>query len=151
MNTIDFQCLLLKSAVSAMACDGEIAQAELEELQDIASNEVYFLGFDFDALLEHLLTLHDRDGAAFVNDYLTALDDSTITARQKVLVMEVVLRIISSDRKIEDSEVHFLNAVQRRLKLDNSDLAERFPRMANHLADKREISSVQRYKDYFFT
>ena len=52
MKTEAFQNLLLKSAVSVIACDGSIDEAEISEIRNMAENEIYFIGYDFEEPLE---------------------------------------------------------------------------------------------------
>ncbi|MBK6363440.1 MAG: hypothetical protein IPF52_08030 [Saprospiraceae bacterium] len=34
--------------VMAMACDGDIAEEEINEIKNIVANEIYFMGYDFE-------------------------------------------------------------------------------------------------------
>ena len=44
MKNQEFKNFLFKSAVMAMACDGDIAETEIEEIKSIVANEIYFMG-----------------------------------------------------------------------------------------------------------
>jgi hypothetical protein len=46
MKNSEFKDFLFKSAVIAMACDGNIAEEEIAEIKNIVSNEIYFMGYD---------------------------------------------------------------------------------------------------------
>ena len=53
MKNQDFKNFLFKSAVMAMACDGDIAETEIEEIKTIVANEIYFMGYDFEEPLKN--------------------------------------------------------------------------------------------------
>ena len=55
MKTEAFQDLLLKSAVSVVACDGNIDETEISEIRNMAENEIYFMGYDFEEPLANNL------------------------------------------------------------------------------------------------
>ena len=40
MKNLDFKDFLFKSAIMAMACDGDIAETEIEEIKTIVANEI---------------------------------------------------------------------------------------------------------------
>ena len=56
MNTIDYKNLLLKTAVAAISCDGDIDDREIEELKNIEKSSAYFSSEDLSKTLEKSLS-----------------------------------------------------------------------------------------------
>ena len=48
MKNQEFKSFLFRSAVIAMACDGEIADSEIKTIEGLANDEIFFLGLDYD-------------------------------------------------------------------------------------------------------
>ena len=75
MKTEAFQDLLLKSAVSVVACDGNIDETEISEIRNMAENEIYFMGYDFEKPLEETLKTIKEKGSSAINDYLNSIEN----------------------------------------------------------------------------
>ena len=55
MEAIDYKNILLETAVSAIACDGDIDKREIEALKNIEKNSPYFSSEDLSETLEKSL------------------------------------------------------------------------------------------------
>ena len=135
MKTDVFQSLLLKAAVSAIACDGSIDATEINEFKNIAENEIYFMGFDYEDLLDVSLQQIKSKGAEAINDFLNELSSSSLNENQELLLIEVLIRVIESDEKIEPNEVKFLQMVKAKLKTNEETIITKFPKQINYLID----------------
>ena len=51
--------------------------------------------------------------------------------KQKLLLIEVILKIIDADRKVDDNELKFLSTVTNILKLSDEFLVVKFPTRLN--------------------
>lgn len=130
-----FQTFLLKSAISVMACDGSIDDAEITEIKDMAKNEIYFMGFDFEQPFEEMLEYIKENGKIAINEYLTELDNHDLNSNQELLLIEVLIRTIESDKKVEDNEIKFLQLVKSKLKLTEEAIIAKFPQQIHYLID----------------
>ena len=68
MKTEAFQNLLLKSAISVMACDGSIDDSEIAEIKNMADNEIYFMGFDIEKPFEETLQYIKENAKQAINE-----------------------------------------------------------------------------------
>lgn len=133
MRSEEFQKILLKAAVSSIACDGHIDDREIQELKQIADNEIYFIGFDYTDLLNEHLEYIKCNGIIAINELLDELGNSNLNPNQKLLLLEVVIRIIEADKKIEQIEIKFLQLIKTRLNLTDELVITKFPRYINYL------------------
>lgn len=135
MKNIDFKDFLFKSAVIAMACDGDIAKTEIQEIKTIVANEIYFMGYDFVEPLKNTISYIKANGKGAINQYFQDIVINNLNEHQEILLIEVILRIIQADEKVEESEMKFLQMVKSKLKTDEKTLIVKFPNHINYLMD----------------
>lgn len=147
MRTKEFQTLLLKSAISVMACDGSIDESEIEEIKNMADNEIYFLGFDIEESFEKSLNYIKKHGKAAINEYINELCLLKLTEKQELLLIEVLIRTIESDNKIEASEIKFLQLVKSKLGISDETIITQFPKQMNYLIDFENYGLQKEFTD----
>ena len=135
MKNQDFKDFLFKSAVMAMACDGDIAETEIEEIKNIVANEIYFMGYDFEEPLKNNIANIKANGKGAINQYLQEIGTNDLREHQEILLIEVLLRIIEADNDVQQSELKFLQIAKAKLKIDEQTLIVKFPKQIDHLLD----------------
>jgi uncharacterized tellurite resistance protein B-like protein len=147
MKTGAFQNLLLKSAVSVIACDGSIEESEISEIRNMAENEIYFMGYDFEQPLEETLKNIKEKGSTAINDFLKEVATANLNDNQELLLIEVLIRAIESDEKVEPNEIKFLQMVKSKLKTSEETIITKFPKQMNYLIDFHNYSLHQEFTD----
>lgn len=147
MKTEAFQNLLLKSAISVMACDGSIDESEIAEIKNIADNEIYFMGFDIEEPFEKSLNYIKQNGKKAINEYLTELSQLNLNEKQELVLIEVLIRTIESDNIIEASEVKFLQLVKSKLGISEETIITHFPKQMNYLIDFENYGLHEEFTD----
>ena len=135
MKNQDFKNFLFKSALMAMACDGDIAETEIEEIKSIVANEIYFMGYDFEQPLTNNLKYLKEKGSFAINEYLKEVSNANLNDNQELILIEVLIRAIESDKKIEPNEIKFLQMVKSKLKTTEETIITKFPKQMNYLID----------------
>lgn len=135
MKTTDFQNFLLKSAIAVMACDGSIDNEEITEIEHMVSNEIYFMGFDYEKPFETNLNYIKSNGKKAINEYLSELSSLNLNDKQELRLIEVLIRTIEADNKIENNEIKFLQLVKSKLKLSEETIISQFPKQMSYLID----------------
>ena len=138
MEKIKFKKLLFDIACSSMACDGNIDDKEIKELKEIDKTTNYFKDIDFSKRLESFIENFKVDSEKTLNTIINKLNDYLLDPVEELLVLEVALRIVYSDTKIESKEVDFLKIIRSGISIDNNMLFERFGEI-DFLIDKKEI------------
>lgn len=147
MKTEAFQNLLLKSAVSVIACDGSIEESEISEIRNMAENEIYFMGYDFEEALEETLNTIKEKGSIAINDYMKEVAVANLNDNQELLLIEVLIRAIESDEKVEPNEIKFLQMVKSKLKTSEETIITKFPKQMNYLIDFHNYGLHQEFTD----
>ncbi|CAA9202875.1 hypothetical protein FLA105534_04294 [Flavobacterium bizetiae] len=119
----------------AMACDGDIANEEIKEIKNIVANEIYFMGYDFEEQLKITIKNIKVNVKNAINQYLQEIATNGLNEHQEILLIEVLLRIILADEKVEESEIKFLQMVKAKLKIDEQTLTVKFPHHIEFLMD----------------
>jgi len=141
MKPSEFQKFLFQSAVSAMAIDGEIHNSEVEEIETIVKHTAYFLDLDFDTELEVNIRNIKANGKDAINHYLKSFSDLDLSEKQEVILIEILLRIIEADQRIERNEIKFLQMVKSKLKISEEALIIKFPKQVDYLIDFNNYGS----------
>ena len=147
MKNQDFKDFLFKSAVMAMACDGEISETEIEEIKSIIANEIYFLNYDFEEPLQNYIDYIKANGKDAINQYLVEIGTNNLNEHQEILLIEVLLRIIEADNVVQPSELKFLQMVKGKLKVDEQTLIVKFPKQIDHLLDFHNYGLHQEFTE----
>lgn len=145
MKNTDFKPFLFKSAVMAMACDGDIAEAEISEIRNIVANEIYFMGYDFEEPLKSNTENIKANGKNAINQYLQEIVTSDLSDHQEILLIEVLLRMILADGKVDESELKFLQMAKSKLKTDEQTLIMKFPHQIDYLMDFNNYGSHEEF------
>lgn len=147
MKNQDFKNFLFKSAVMAMACDGEIAESEIEEIKKIVANEIYFMGYDLEEPLKSNIDNIKANGKNAINQYLQEIVSSDLSQHQEVLLIEVLLRMIEADKVVLESEIRFLQMAKSKLKIDEQTLIVKFPKQIDYLMDFNNYGLHEEFTD----
>lgn len=126
MDQQPFQRILFHSAMCVMACDGEIHDSEITELEVIAKKPYYFSELEFNSELEKMLNDFVTNEKNVVLDYFNELEAEFFLPTQSLQILEIILRIIHADNRIDPNEIKFLKIVKSKLQVSNEIFLKRF-------------------------
>ncbi|MEM8528463.1 MAG: TerB family tellurite resistance protein [Bacteroidota bacterium] len=141
MTSLEFKKILFQAAFSIMACDGEIHDTELSEIKDIAENSIFFDGLNHEEELQMQVSIFKAKGGLAIQDFFKLIQATNLSAIQEEHLIEVLIRIINADHKVDENEVHFLSEVRRTLKIDDTKLVVKFPKHINLLLNLSQYDS----------
>ena len=131
MNKKDFTIELVKIAFSAMVCDSEIDQSELEKLKKIEKNDFYFKEFNLESEIDKLLDLYSVKGLIVVKQVLNETLLLDLDESQQLIIIEVAIGITRADKKIKQEEIDFVNQLIINMKIPSSIIKDRFGNWQN--------------------
>lgn len=126
--------MLLLTAFSCMACDGEIAGEELSLIKELDAKEKLFGDIEVGVELKKLKEQIDKEGNQFLKRYICELGKSELTKEQELDLLRVAYRTILADNKVEYSEVKFFKVIRSNMK---------------KLDDEVILSGIEGIEDYF--
>jgi len=151
MEALEFNKLLLKTAFSCMACDGDIDKREVKLIKQLQKERKTFGAIDVNIELDTLLLAINKDGHQFMKDYFDELSNSELTERNELNLIEVAIDTIKADDKVEYSEIKFFKVIRSKLKIDNELILEKHPDFEDYLEqDIITDSYLARLQDDFF-
>lgn len=145
MKNSEFKEFLFKSAVIAMACDGHIAEQEINEIKSLVLNEIYFMGYEYEEPLQRNIAAIKINGKNIVNQFLQEITANELNEHQELLLIEVLLKIIQADAKVEENELRFLHLAKSKLKTDEQTLIIKFPHQIDYLIDFNNYGSHEEF------
>lgn len=151
MEALKFKKLLLKTAFSCMACDGDIDKREIKLIKRLQQEKNTFGDIDINTEMDQLLFAINKDGHQFMKDYFDELITTELTESNELNLIEVAIDTIKADEKVEYSEIKFFKVIRSKLKIDNEPILEKHPDFEDYLEqDIITGSYLSRLQDDFF-
>jgi len=151
METLNFNKLLLKTAFSCMACDGDIDKREVKLIKQLQKEHKTFGEIDINTELDTLLLAINKDGHQFLKGYFNELTTTELTEANELKLIEVAIDTIKADDKVEYSEIKFFKVIRSKLKIDSEPILEKHPDFEDYLEqDIITDSYLSRLQDDFF-
>lgn len=119
--------LLLKTVFCCMACDGDIAEEEIELVRRLSSAEPQFASIDAQSLINSWIEAINKQGQTFLKEYLQELKRSELSADEQMQIVDLAFKTIEADNKIEYSEVKFFKKIRLRLSIDDDVILAKYP------------------------
>ena len=126
MDSTSFKKLLFEVACCAVACDYDIDEREIRELEYIDKSTTYFKDIDLSKQLDNFLANFKGKEADTINELVEKIRDASMSPVEELLVMEITLRLIYADLRIDEKEIDFLKSIRLALSISDEIIAERF-------------------------
>jgi uncharacterized tellurite resistance protein B-like protein len=140
MESVAYQKVLFKTVMCVMACDGEIHESEIKEVEMAFNQTDYFKDLVFQDELEAVISEFNANEKKFVWNCISAFSDHSLSPVQELQVLELVLRIIYADDRVDKNELEFLKIVKSHLNVSNEIFYKRFGYLdgveTNHSVEK---------------
>ena len=111
-----------------MACDGEIHEDEITELQDLTENSIFFNGIDHDKELSIQVKDLKNHGNKAMSDFFDRLKSYDLSPIQKDHLLTVLIKIVKADNKIDNQEVAFLQKIREMFQIEDNEIIIKFPK-----------------------
>jgi uncharacterized tellurite resistance protein B-like protein len=112
MDKLEFKKLLFKTAFCCMACDGRIDSSEIDEMKKMDENSFYFGDVDLSSELENLINELKTKKRGLLDELFQELRETKLNPIQELLLLEVTMRIMHADEKIDENEIRFLKLLR---------------------------------------
>lgn len=123
----------LLTAFVCSACDGDIAVEELAYVKDLANDSAVFGDLDVENLLNLYVQQINEEGIRFINRFVRELSDSELTQEQQLKVIDIAIKMIEADGKIEYSEVKFFKKLRPALSISDEAILAAMPDIEDFL------------------
>lgn len=141
METITFDKLLLKTAFCCMASDGNIDKREVELIKKMCEQSSLFNDFDFNKEINILLSKINERGTEFIEYFFNLLNNTELTEKEELMVIEFAINTINADDVVEYSEIKFFKAIRKCLKISDEKVLEVYPDLEYYLEEDIDTES----------
>lgn len=143
--------LFLKTAFSCMACDGEIANEEINLVKSLAEKTTLFEGIDVENVLNSFIQEINKKGKLFLVDYLADIKATEFAKEEKLALLDLAFKTINSDNIIEYSEVKFFKKIRTRLDITDDEILELYPEMEDFIQPDILVLEEPEWNDVAFS
>lgn len=120
-----FNELLLRTAFACMACDGDIAQEEVDLIKSLDDENHLFGDINIDKELNDLLAEINDLGARFLKSYLNLVKESQLNEENSIRLLDVAVKTIKADNIIKYSEIKFFKVIKANLNISDENILEK--------------------------
>lgn len=121
------QELFLKTMFCCMACDGDIAQEEIDMIKSVCVQMSILEGVDVENVLNAYISAINKNGALFLRKYLNELSAEKLTLEDELQIIDLSIRMIEADNHIEYTEVKFFKKIRSRLSISDEQILAQHP------------------------
>jgi uncharacterized tellurite resistance protein B-like protein len=143
--------LLLKTAFSCMACDGEIVTEEISLIKSLTEKTTLFEGIDVECVLNTFIQEINNKGKQFLLEFLAEVKTTELTKDEELAVLDIAFKIINSDNTIEYKEVKFFKKIRTRLGITDDEIIDTFPEMEDFIQPDIQVFEEPEWNNVAFT
>jgi len=120
--------LLLKTAFCCMACDGEIAPEEVELIKSMCKENPVLQHIDFETEINHFILAINANSKFFLSDFFKSVEQKApdLTEQEEFDLIDIAIKVIKADNKIEYSEIKFFKTIRYCLKTSDDRVISHF-------------------------
>lgn len=122
MNNNLFAELLLNVAFTAIICDGEIDDQEIETLENMGITDFYLNSLNIKSQLIQFKEKADLNLSKYQSNLMTQIFKSDIMPSQKIILLNYAIAIVRADRKMQESEIRFVDELILNLRLSKAQV-----------------------------
>lgn len=127
MEREEFSELLLLTAFTVMACDGDIdEQDEVPLIVELEETESFFGVPNLEEKLNELVKEINTDSTSFFKNYFNQLKKAELSFDQEKSLVELVIKMIEADNIIQYSELRFFKIIHSYLNISGEQILDEF-------------------------
>ena len=125
--------LYLKTAFCCMACDGNIADQEIDLLKRMAYNDNVFEGLKIQEKINEYITAINNYGISFLNNFIDEVKNEKLDEDASLQLIKIAIDTIEADEKIEYSEISFFKKLRKCLAINDELILAKMPDKEDYL------------------
>ncbi|MCQ2058612.1 MAG: TerB family tellurite resistance protein [Bacteroidaceae bacterium] len=125
--------LYLKAAFCCMACDGNIAEEEVNLIKEKTEKSSLFDGIDIEKTLNGYIDSINVLGGSFLNSFIKELKSSELNEEEELNVVKTAIEMIEADNTIEYSEVKYFKRLRSALSISDDAILAVLPDKEDYL------------------
>ena len=133
-----------------MTCDGELHQDELDSIRTLSEKSRIFADLDLNTELKRLSDELQQSTRASFRKFFSEVKVASLELSEQMQVMEVVIRVIYADGRIDENEVMYLKKIISILGTPLELLEQRFGSIRNlmGLSEQQTYNTSSEVKEF---
>lgn len=132
--------LYLKTVFCCMACDGDIADEEVALVQDLCAKDNLFGDIDVSRYINEWIKEVNNNGRAFLQSYIDEVASAKLDAAAQMVLIDLAIKTIEADNRIEYSEVKFFKKIRFRLTVSDEEILAKYPDKEDFLLPDNNVA-----------
>ncbi len=116
-----------------MACDGDIANEEIDLIRKVIKETSLFDELRVEDILNTYISGININGKLFLGRYLSELAEAELTPKEEMTIVGLAIKMIEADKVIKYSEIQFFKKIRVRLSVSDEQILEKYPDKENYL------------------
>ncbi|MCD8179444.1 MAG: TerB family tellurite resistance protein [Tannerellaceae bacterium] len=141
--------LFLKTLFCCMACDGHIADEEIDLIEQLVQDSDRFASLPTDKILNNYVTEINQHSKAFLSGYWSELAQSSLSETEQLSLLELLNRMIEVDKKIEYAEISFFKKNRQHLTVSDEAILGKLPGCEEYLLPDTHVENELVYNYTF--
>ncbi len=133
MDDKQYAQLLRLTAFSCMISDSHIDAREIEQLRKLYTEFDLLKNIDFEKEYNYYIERLNSEGVSFIISFFSQLESADFTQEEMVRILDVALRTIIADEKIEYKEIRFFKNIRHRLPISDEAILNSMPGIESYL------------------
>ena len=135
--------LYLKTLFCCCACDGEIAQEEVDMIKELTENSTLFQEIQVEYSINEYVNQINSQGKAFLKDYLSELSNTVLSDDEQITLIDLY------------SEVKFFKKIRSRISISDEQILLKLSGIEDYLqpdicAENKDFEDVGGFKQISF-
>ncbi len=131
MTHTAFEELVLLTAFSCMASDGDINQKEVQLIKSFERDKKLFGLKNIENELNNLVQEINKSGHGFLREFLSRLSQAELSENQEIEIVRTAVQTIKADNEEKYSEIKFFKILRSKLAISDKKLIEALPEFEN--------------------
>ena len=147
--------LHLKTLFCCCACDGEIAQEEVDMIKELTENSTLFQEIQVEYSINEYVNQINSQGKAFLKDYLSELSNTVLSDDEQITLIDLAIKMIEADKQVLYSEVKFFKKIRSRITVSDEQILLKLSGIEDYLqpdicAENKDFEDVGGFKQISF-
>lgn len=126
MESQNLNYVLLKTAFSCMACDGDVDEKELDLIRDLEVKEKMFNVENINQDLNNFFVQLNKEGKGFLKNFLVEIESLNFNNTKELKIIEVAIKMIKADEVELYSELKFFKLLRSKLKVSDEEILKTY-------------------------
>lgn len=126
-----------------MACDGDIANEEVDLIKKYVRESELFGNINVEELLNCYVEDINSKGVSYLNNFIKEIKDAELNEEQELNIVRISIKMIEADNIIQYSEVKFFKRIRQYLHIEDEVILKEMPGKEDYLLPDISVNEYE--------